>query len=246
MTVDKIGKVFDQNLPDLSQLDKFLAVRRAEVLENIGDETYMVISSLPVRSGDGAVFDAGDQDLRGIITHPPRRVMLVEGLGNVACGAPYPTANGLRADNRSSSDSGEPFKGNYMEVYATGYVEYGQLIKASKDERLGLYFAAVHHSAYIVNFMAFIEKIYGIYLPVTPLVVNFAIYNARGIWLAIAGNYQRDVGWDQQHLELGKFYTENFPEECKLLTKAICDRIWQAFHREGSADFDESGEFDYP
>ena len=73
--------------------------------------------------------------------------------------------------------------------------------------------------------MLFIQEVYEHYLPLRPLVVNFSIYNAKGMWLAASGNSDVDsrVKWHKQHLEVGKFYIENVSEEGKLRTKAICD-----------------------
>lgn len=244
MTIDEIGEAFDKRLSNLNRLDRFLFTRKAEILESIGDKTYMVISSSPAYLRDEVIFDMHDQDLRGIITNPPQ---LVKGMGNINCGLPYPTINGLRADNRSPFYSDVPAEGDYIEVYSTGYIEYGQLIECPKpitqDKDLGLYFASEYHTAHIVNFMRLIERIYEIYLPLTPLVVNFAIYNAKGMRLATGGRYDKRVRWQKQHFELGKFYAENLPEERKLLTKTICDRLWQAFHYERATVFDDSGTF---
>lgn len=239
MTIDEVGEAFDKKLSNPNPLDSFLSTRKAEILESIGDETYMVLSSSPADLRDETIFNTDDQNLRRIIAKPPQLVQLVEGMGNISCGLPYPTTSGLRADTPSSFDSGD-----YIEVYSTGYVEYGQPIKRSKDEKLGLYFTSVHNTAHIVNFMRFIEELYETYLPSTPLVVNFAIYNAKGMWLATGERDEKRVKWPEQHLELGKFYAENLSEERELLTKAIGDRLWQAFHYERSTVFDDSGAFE--
>lgn len=244
MTIDEIGEAFDKRLSNLNRLDRFLFTRKAEILESIGDKTYMVISSSPAYLRDEVIFDIHDRDLRGTVQNPPR---LVKGMGDISCGQPYTTINGLRADNRSPFYSDKPVEGDYIEIFSTGYIECGTLIEYAKpitqDEDLGLYFASEYHTAYIVNFMRLIEKIYEIYLPLTPLIVSFAIYNARGMWLATRGRYDKKVKWQKQHLELGKFYAENLPEERKLLTKTICDRLWQAFHQDRATVFDDAGTF---
>lgn len=75
--------------------------------------------------------------------------------------------------------------------------------------------------------------------------VSFSILNSKGIWLATGNNIEEQsrVKWQKQHLELGKFYTDNISEERKLLTKGVCDRLWQCFHREKSNLFDDAGTF---
>ncbi len=45
MTIDEIEEAFDKRLSNLNRLDRFLFTRKAEILESIGDKTYMVISS---------------------------------------------------------------------------------------------------------------------------------------------------------------------------------------------------------
>ena len=204
----------------------------------------MVISSSPAYLHDEVILDIHDQNLRGIVANPPR---LVQGVGDISCGQPYPTINGLRANNRSPYYSDKPVEGDYIEIFSTGYIEYGNLIEYSEpitgETGLSLCFASQYHTAYIVNFMRFIEKIYEVYLPLTPLVVSFAIYNSRGIWLADETRYDKKVKWHKQHLELEKFFAENLSEERNLLTRAICDRLWQCFHREKCNLFDDADSF---
>ncbi len=241
MTIDEIGEAFDKRLSNLNRLDRFLFTRKAEILESIGDKVFMVISSSPAYLRDEVIFDIHDEKLREILLNPPR---LAQGMGDISCGQPYPTINGLRADNRFPYDTDNPPVREYIEVFSGGYIEYGKLIREPGES--GLYFASLADTAHIVNFMCFIENIYGIYLPSTPLVVSFALYNAKGMWLAVGKQFWGDgsvVKWQKQHLELGKFYAENLSGERKLLTKTICDRLWQAFHRERANVFDDAGTF---
>jgi len=167
-------------------------------------------------------------------------------VGNIHCGLPYPTINGLRAKTQYSSPSGELTEGEYIEVYSTGYIEYGQLIeppaRITEDGDLGLIFASIYRTAYLVNFMRLVESIYEAYLPLASLIINFAIYNAKGMRFTIPNQRLADK-WSRQHLELGKFYTENLSEERKMLTKTIADRLWQAFHQDRATVFDDTGTF---
>ncbi|MFC1983395.1 hypothetical protein ACFLVO_00005 [Chloroflexota bacterium] len=239
MTIDEISDTSNKKSANSDPLDIFLSTRKAEILDSIGDETYMVISCSPASLRDETVLNTDDQKLRQIIARPPQIVKLVEGMANISCGVPYPTTNGLRADAPSAFDSGD-----YIEVYSTGYVEYGQQIKRSKNESLGLYFSSKYHTAHIVNFMRFIEEIYELYLSSAPLVIKFAIYNASGMWLATGEGDEKQVKWPEQHIELGKFYTENLSKERLLLTKTIGDRLWQVFSYEKSTLFDDNGVFE--
>ena len=87
------------------------------------------------------------------------------------------------------------------------------------------------------------EEIYETYLPLVSLVVTFAIYNARGIWLATGEKDEKKDKWLERHIELGKFCTENLSKECPLLAKTISDRLWKVFNYERSTLFDDSGNF---
>ena len=227
-----------KKLSDLNRLDRFLSSRKAEILESIGDKTYMVISSSPAYLRDEVIFDIHDEKLRETVLNPPR----LKGLtGDISCGQPYPTINGLRADNHTPYSGDQPELRDYLEVFRNGYIEYVNLIRQRGED---LCFASLAEPAYIVNFVRFIEKIYGIYLSTTPIVLNFAIYNAKGMWLAVSRHFVADdklVKWQGQHLELERFYIENLAEEAKLLPKRISDRIWQAFHRERATVFDDAG-----
>ena len=241
MTIDEIGEAFDRRLSNLNRLDRFLFLRKAEILESIGDQTFMVISASPAYLRDEAIFQIHDENLRSMILSPPH---LAGGMGDISCGRPYPTINGLRADNRTPYDTNNPSLREYIEVFANGFIELGRLIE--RNGQHGKYFAGQADTASIVNFMRFIQNVYEQYLPLTPIVVSFAVYNAKGMWLAASRDStteDRLVTWQKQHLELGKSYTESISEERKLLTKAICDRIWQAFNRERCNLFDDAGTF---
>ena len=238
MIVDEIGEAFEKRLSNLNRLDRFLFTRKAEVLESIGDNTYMVISASPAYLCDEVVFDIHDEDLREMILHPPS---LRGTYSYIGCGQAYPTLSGLKADNYDPYRHAQHRLGNYLEVFRNGYIECGNLLTQDTED---LCFASQIHAAYIVNFVLFIEKVYGTYLPLTPLVVSFAIYNAEGMWLAAGSDFvenEKQVTWKRQHLELQKFYIENLAEEAKLLPKRINDHIWQAFHHERAIVFDDAG-----
>lgn len=110
----------------LNRLDRFLFLRKAEILETIVDQTYMVISSSPVYLRDEAVFDIHDENLRDMILNTPR---LAGSMGEISCGQPYPTIHGLRADNRTPYDTDNPTLRNYIEVFSNGYIEFGKLME---------------------------------------------------------------------------------------------------------------------
>jgi hypothetical protein len=239
MTIDEIGEAFDKRLSNLNRLDRFLFMRKAEILESIGEQTCMVISASPAYLSDEIIFNLRDEYLLKMILNPPR---LTGSMGDIFCGQPYPTINGLRAD-QSTPYHNNPSFDRYIEVFSNGYIEFGREIAIRRDK--DKYFAGHADTALIVNFMRFIQDVYEHYLPLRPLVVNFSIYNAKGMWLAASSHSGEDsrVKWEGQHLELGKFYTENISEERKLLTKNMCDRLWQAFHRQRSNVFDDAGTF---
>jgi len=227
-----------RRLCDLNRLARFLSTRKAEILDSIDDKTYMIISVSPVYLRDEVVFDIGDTSLHEIMSNP----LSVKGTtGNISCGQPYPTINGLRADNSTPYWGGRLSERDYLEIFRNGYIEYGNLMNQRRDE---LYFAGLADTVRIVNFVKFIEKIYEVYLPMTPMALNFVVYNATGMWLAVTRDSLEDdklVKWQGQHLELERFYIENLAEEAKLLSKRISDRIWQAFHRGEATVFDDAG-----
>ena len=242
MTTQEIGEAFDRRLSNLNRLDRFLLLRKTEILENIGEKTFMVISSSPALLLDEATLSVHDEHLRSLILNTPR----VAGyMGAISCGQPYPTVNGLRADNSTPYHYANPPLTEYIEVFTNGYIEYGSLFEAP-DGQSRKYFAGVADAASIVNFMGFIHEVYDRYLPLRPLVVNFTIFNAKDMYLAASrGDSDKDrlVRWQKQHLELGKFYIDNISEERKSRTKAICDRLYQAFNRERCNQFDDAGTF---
>lgn len=235
MTVDEIGEAFDRRLADTNRIDRFLFTRRAKVLEQLGQNRYMVISSIPAYLSNEIIFNVQDDTLRQHILNPPNQINIG---GVIRCGQPYPTLEGLRADNHTPYWGKNRNLGNNLELFRNGYIEFAVLLERDS-------FASIYDSAYIVNFVKFIEMIYGNYLPLTPIVVNLAIYNAKGTWLARSNHRteeQKLVTWQEQHLEIGNFYIEDLAQESKMLPRKMCDCLWQAFHLDNaSAIFDETG-----
>lgn len=238
MTIDEIGEAFDRRLSNLNRLDRLLFTRKAQILENIGSETQMVISASPAFLGDEMIFNNQDNNLRQMILNPPQQLPR----GRISCGQPYPTIKGLRADQSTPYYSTPSFN-EYIEVFSNGYIEFGKQIERKGE--YGTYIASGVEIPLIVNFMRFIRSVYEQYLPLRPLVLSLSILNAKGIWLAVSSHSSENskVKWQEQHLELGKFYAENISAERKLLTKAICDRLYQAFNREQCNLFDGAGTF---
>lgn len=240
MTIDEIGEAFDRRLSNLNRLERFLFTRKAQILEKVGDRTQMVISASPAFLRDEIIFDSQDDNLRQMILNPPHQLLLPR--GQIWCGRSYPTINGLRAD-QSIPYHNSPSFDQYIEVFSNGYIEFGKQI--DREHEYGVFIASGVEILSIVDFMQFIQVIYERYLSLTPLVANFSIFNAKGIWLAVSSHSSEDskVQWQEQHLELGKFYVENISEQRKLRTKAICDRLYQAFNRERCDLFDDAGTF---
>jgi len=241
MTSHEIGEAFDKRLSNLNRLDHLLFLRRSEILEDIGEKTFMVMSASPALLLDEDILSVHDENLRGLILNTPG---LAGHWGAISCGQPYPTINGLRADGSTPYSHISPPVTEYIEVFTNGFIEYGRLFEEDLESRK--YFAGVADTALIVNFMGLIQEVYNQYLPLRPLIVNFTIYNARDMYLAAShGDPETDrlVRWQKQHLELGKFYAENISEERKLVTKAICDHLYQAFNRERCNRFDDAGTF---
>lgn len=240
MTVDEVGEAFDKKLSNLNRLDRFLFMRKSEILEDIGEQTYMIISASPAYLRDEKIFNNRDENLISLIQNPQRFQQVVDG---IHCGRPYTNINGLRADQRTPYIQDNSRVRMYIEVFTNGYIEFGRLIR--RDEHFGIVIRSLVDIPLVVDFLGFIQNVYGQYLPLTPLVVTFSILNAKCIWLAVSSFTDEDriEKWDRQHLELGKFYTENISEERKLLTKGICDRLWQCFHREKCNLFDGAGTF---
>lgn len=68
------------------------------------------------------------------------------------------------------------------------------------------------------------------------------------MWLAATRNSYSDktVTWQEQHIELGNFYADNIIAERNKVAQLVCDRLWQAFHREKCECFDAAGNYTIP
>jgi hypothetical protein len=203
----------------------------------------MIISAAPRYLRNEAIFNSRDENLRNLISQPPRLQQVSRG---ISCGRPYPTINGLRADSHTPYSRMDIPVTMYIEVFTSGYTEIGVLIE--RDNSLGIVIRSLVEPPLIVDFMGFVQSVYEQYLPFSPLVIFFSILNAKGVWLVTSNHTERESRekWERQHLELKEFYVDNISEERKLLTKEICDRLWQCFHRETCDLFDDAGTFRSP
>jgi hypothetical protein len=242
MTIDEVGEAFDRRLSNLNRLDRFLFIRKAEILEDIGEQTLMIISASPAYLRDEIVLSNQDEKIRTMIRNPTRYQNQNDGIYS---GTPYPTINGLRADNRIPFHSDNKTVNQYIEVFFNGYIEFGFLMTPFSQH--GTYFASLVETPYIVDFLGFTQNIFEQFFPFLPIIVSFSIFNAKGIWLATSNSGEdAKVKWQRQHLELGNFFIDNISNERKLVTKRICDRIWQCFNREKCNLFDNDGTFCVP
>ncbi|MEK9149281.1 MAG: RNA-binding domain-containing protein, partial [Candidatus Desantisbacteria bacterium] len=181
MTIDEVGEAFDRRLSNRNRLDRFLFTRKADILENIGEQTFMIMSASPAYLRDEIVLNNLDENLITLIQNPQRFQNIVMG---ISCGRPYPTINGLRADNRDPFNSDVTAVHSYIEIFSNGYLEFGTLIK--RHPQNGIRIKSLVEPPLIVDFMGFVQSIYEQYLPFTPLVISFSILNAQGIWLAVS------------------------------------------------------------
>jgi hypothetical protein len=237
MTIDEIASAFDRKLSSLNNIERFLFIRKSEILENIGNKTFIIVSASPTNLRfSETIFDTHDAQLRQLITGIPSLYGQ-----QISCGRPYPTIRGLRADQNTPYWNNNIDVSEYLEVFRNGYIEFGKQIRHETNE--GRYIASLVEIPLIAIFINFVQDLYEKYLPFAPLVVNLSIFNASDLWLAVRDHGDNTVKWHAQHLELENFFFENTSDERKLVTKRICDRLWQAFHHESCNLFDDTGTF---
>jgi hypothetical protein len=239
MTIDEIGEAFDRRLSNRNRLERFQFTRNAEILEDIGEKSFMIISAAQAYLRDEVILNSRDETLRNLILNPPRLQQVNMGISS---GSPYVTINGLRADGRTPFYSGDRSVEMYIEVFSNGYIEFGRLLTSEKQ--YGVVLRSLVEPPLIVDFIAFVQKVYEQYLPLTPIVLSLSILNAKGMWLAI--HYvSEDIRekWQKQHIELKPIYVDDISKQGKSLTREICDRLWQCFHREKCNLFADDGTF---
>lgn len=235
MTVWELQEAFEKRLRQIDRLEGFLLARRAKVLEAIGSTPSMVMSCCPAFLRQEEMWNVLDRGFRLVVS---------QGQGKINCGTPYPTLSGIRADNSDPYWDDNPSRvTEYLEVFRSGYIEYSLGFPHRKED--DSVFASLHDIPYIVDFAQFVRRLYQMYLPMTPLLVRFSIYNAKGMWLAAESHRseERNVRCQQQHLEIEHIYVHDLSQDAKLLPKRICDRLWQAFHRDRCPFFDDEGNY---
>ncbi len=230
MTVDEIRDGFLRVAAAQERIDRFIRQRRAEILEAAGGENSMVLSAIPAYFRDQPEVDVQDQKLRILMVNPPILPSLPCDFGTVACGEPFPSLEGRRAERSSAA---------HLVVYRNGYVEFGTILQTHGDR---LVYAGRAHTSYVNSFAGFIRAFYGSYFPGSSVAVHWAIYNARGLRLATSDyDWQSRPPWPKDHLDLGEFLVEDIESGARLLPRRMCDRLWNAFRYERAEIFDAEG-----
>jgi hypothetical protein len=112
MAVDEIRDGFPRVADARERIDRFLLRRRAELLEAAGGVNHMVLSAIPAYFRDQPEVDVQDQKLRILLVTPPILPSLPCNFGTVACGEPFPSLEGRRAERSSNA---------HLVVYRNGY-----------------------------------------------------------------------------------------------------------------------------
>jgi hypothetical protein len=234
MTVDEIRDGFLRVADARERIDRFLRMRRVELLDWAEGECILTLSAIPAYFRDEAIIDVADPELRNIMINPPILPELPCAYNRIDCGMPYPSLEGRRAERRDPK--------SLLAVHRNGYAEFAATLRPQSGEPPR--YATVADTNYVNHFTGFARQFLEQYMPSSPALVGCSILNARGLRLASGGYRDRDLAWAREHLELGEYAVEDPDSEARLLPKRICDRLWNAFGLEKSWLFDERGNWD--
>ena len=227
-------------------LERFIRERRLKVLRQIGDKPHLFLTATPLVVKD-EVIETGDERVRELMRNPPDPQdtdWTVGGAQRVT-----PSLYGLVAEI-------EGWK--RLELFRNGHAEFRvavdkllfRLPPESGDECREVTRAKAL-AGYPLSFLGFVRAVAEYAGIMEPIVTGLRILNATGLRLSPyrsedpdirdAGRGEHRVWEDEQHLEVPEMQFP-YPLDPGRATKALVDRVYQAFGFEGCPVLDEQGQ----
>lgn len=237
MTYDEIKESINRESFSLVKMEDFIQRRKNEI--NTG-ESLIMLSALPLKL-ESEILKINNQELRRVIQDDNLERLSGWGL-NFRGGQPKPTLNGLRIEGYKQI--AELYRNGYFEVISSiseGYsFEKKDInINGSIVSRNFFRSAAIVELTYsFINRLKTIVSTIGYDAPYIFSInlfhiKNFALpehhHNAR-----LAPTHNSRV-WEKESLELPLITFETI--DPKIITKDLCDRIWQAYGYENEPYF---------
>jgi len=223
MTLDEIRDAFHKSYHLLEDLDHFLGRRREEHLRST--KPTLVVGAGPMSMRE-EVVNIHDERVRELLRDPPK-------VGSGVCGwadspvGPRPTLHGLEISNEYKR----------LAFFRSAYLELSLwLSKLPTYEGKDILPCAL--ARYIVSFMRLLKPLVEHHELGGPIFASVALYNIRNWKLQKIGDQLKESiqysdPWSESdpHCELGTISTDSLGKP-DVFARAICDRIWNAFHFE--------------
>ena len=206
----------------MEKLERFLAKRRQDILEDIGDIPYYIFSVTPLYVGTTAI-NIHDKILHGLLENPPN--FSKNGQMSIGRGSSRFTLHGLCIQYLQHQNF--PM---FFQIFRNGHLEFwlkAERLLDTPPERkhFDMRYLSIFSFIYI-----FLAKQVFMHIGLTdPIIVSTSLYNIKG-WMLLNGE------WRKNHLEIDHL---QFPSlsPVKSTTMECLNRIFQAFGYEAAHDY---------
>ncbi|MBI4302054.1 MAG: ATP-binding protein [Chloroflexi bacterium] len=219
MNRDEIQRAFEDQFEGLNKAERFLLQRKHHTLQRmLGDHRCLLLSLLPIFPRQDTI-DVHDKQIWQLMKEKGEEL----GIGDTRF-----TLTGLRSE----------YENKRLEVFRNGYVEYA--LSWPRGENKGIHWLVAYRSC---DFIQFVQRLYQIAQSFSPVQLNLAIYNARGLTIS---SFSLDITciWDEAD-DIGPIndiFVNDLQHEAALLPKRLNDRLWEAFGLERAFIFNENGD----
>jgi hypothetical protein len=217
----------------MEKLERFLAKRRQEILEEIGNSPYYVVSVTPFFV-DSRALDIQDKALHNLLADPA--TFDESGHFSFGRGLTRFTLHGLRTQYYSHRLSAHLFRNGHLEFWLEASM-LSPNIDVEKPQEIDQFL-----SDYLIsNSFAFISvarRVFAHTRLTDPVIGSASFYNIKGCGLQRyrgirATTIEEQQRWNKDHLEIEplQFFSLS---AVKATTKECLDRIFQAFGYEAA------------
>ena len=219
--------------------------RRRSSIEDLGGESYCVLSAAPLEfDADAEIIELSLNQIRALI----RELPVTRLAHTVRVSEVKPTIYGFQGETYDYAD--QP-AAEHLQVWRNGYVEFRWRLKSAEQIR-GVSTGPAHYptvvgAEYLWSFLQFLQALYQSPRTSLPLVVTYELLNVRGLRFVDGGFMWPEVSapWDGDHVLLRPRRVPDLATGAAGLPALLSESLWNAFGFSGQNVFNDAGEILY-
>ena len=240
MSIDEIRESVERVATNQARIDRFLERRLSALLTVLDGRPACLIRALPAYfREDEELLELGPASpARPRMTSPQNEYL--PGGTSVGSLNPYRILEGLRTESRPFPPPRdyEDRTAHYLEVHASGYVEFVEAIPTSPQ---GVPLVSRREFWYLISFLHLLRTLNRIAATASPVVIEMQILNASQVRLFAGAYAGQRAGTGRAVLNLGLRRLESPNPEDRDLVQRFADRLWHAYGIESASIYAADG-----